>query len=128
MTSKICVSIAETDASLIKKKADKAFELGADYVEIRFDFVRPEMLRAAIDSVKAIKGKAVFTIRSKKEGGKFAGSEEQRLFWLRRLAEQRPMLIDIELETIKENDDLADFIDQQKTPLLVSWHSRLLQC
>lgn len=122
MAAKICVSIAENDVSLIKKQADKAFELGADYVEIRFDFIKPEEIPIAIESVKNIKSKAVFTLRSNAEGGKFSGSEEQRLFWLRKLVEQRPMLIDIELETIKENDDLADFIDHQRTSTLVSWH------
>ncbi len=122
MAAKICVSIAEKDTSSIRKQVDKAFELGADYVEIRFDFVMPEELAAAIESIEDIKGKVVFTMRSKAEGGKFVGSEEQRLFWLHKLIEQRPMLVDIELETIKGNDDLADFIDQQKTSILVSWH------
>ncbi len=122
MAAKICVSIAEKDTSSIRKQVDKAFELGADYVEIRFDFVMPEELAAAIESIEDIKGKAVFTLRSKAEGGKFVGSEEQRLFWLHKLIEKRPMLVDIELETIKGNDDLADFIDQQKTSILVSWH------
>jgi 3-dehydroquinate dehydratase I len=30
------------------------------------------------------------------------------------------MLLDVELDTIKENDELADFLE--KTPILVSWH------
>ena len=126
MPAKICVSIAESNVSLIKKQAEKAFELEADYVEIRFDYVKIDELPMAINSVKDIKDKAIFTLRSKAEGGKFDGTEEQRLFWLRRLAQQRPLLVDIELETIKENDDLADFIEQQKSPVLISWHDFVL--
>jgi 3-dehydroquinate dehydratase I len=122
LATKICVSIAETNSSSIRKQTDKAFELGADYVEVRFDFIKPDELSTAIESTKDIKDKSVFTLRSKAEGGKFAGNEEQRLFWLRNLIEQRPMLVDIELETIKRDDNLADFIDQQNTPILVSWH------
>ncbi len=122
MAPKICVSIAPEDIQSISKKADRAFELGADYVEIRFDFLKPEQLQPAIDAAKGIKGRAVFTLRSKDQGGKFGGSEPDRVKWLRRLAEQRPMLLDVELHTLRENDVLADFLESQKTPVLVSWH------
>jgi 3-dehydroquinate dehydratase-1 len=104
------------------KQADRAFELGADYVEVRFDFLKPDQLQAAINSVKGIKSKAVFTLRSKAQGGRFDGSEYDRLVWLRKLLEQKPMLVDIELDSIRENDELADFLDEQKAPILVSWH------
>lgn len=119
---KICVSIAPEDVQSISKLAEQAFELGADYVETRFDFLKPEQLQPAIDAAKSIKGRAVFTLRSKDQGGKFAGSEPDRVKWLRKLAEQRPMLLDVELYTLQKNDDLADFLESQKTPVLVSWH------
>lgn len=121
LASKICVSIATTgDVSLLKEQADRAFSLGADFAEIRFDFVSPNRMQAAIDAVRGIRSKAVFTLRSKDQGGKFAGSEQERIEWLKKLAEQKPMLLDVELDTIKENDELADFLE--KTPILVSWH------
>ncbi len=52
----------------------------------------------------------------------FSGSEESRLHWLHRLVEQEPMLVDVELDTLKKNDELADFLEGKKSPLLVSWH------
>jgi 3-dehydroquinate dehydratase-1 len=122
LVAKICVSIALEDIQSITKQADRAFELGADYVEIRFDFLRPEQLQAAINSAKGIKNRAVFTLRSKDQGGKFVGSEQDRVKWLYRLAEQKPMLLDVELDTLQQNDELADFLERQKTPVLVSWH------
>jgi len=121
LAGKICVSIATTgDVSLLKEQADRAFSLGADFAEIRFDFVSSNRMQAAIDAVKGIRSKAVFTLRSKDQGGKFAGSEQERIEWLKKLAQQKPMLLDVELDTIKENDELADFLE--KTPILVSWH------
>jgi 3-dehydroquinate dehydratase-1 len=121
LAGKICVSIATTgDVSLLKEQADRAFSLGADFAEIRFDFVSPNRMQAAIDAVRGIRSKAVFTLRSKDQGGKFAGSEQERIAWLKKLAEQKPLLLDVELETIKENGELADFLE--KTPILVSWH------
>lgn len=116
------MSIALEDIQSITKQADRAFELGTDYVEIRFDFLRPEQLQAAIDSAKGIKSRAVFTLRSKDQGGKFVGSEQDRVKWLYKLAEQKPMLLDVELDTLQQNDELADFLERQKTPVLVSWH------
>ena len=121
LAGKICVSIATTgDISLLKEQADRAFSLGADFAEIRFDFVSSNRMQAAIDAVKGIRSKAVFTLRSKDQGGKFTGSEQERIEWLKKLAQQKPMLLDVELDTIKENDELADFLE--KTPILVSWH------
>jgi len=122
LAAKICVSIAPEDVQSIVKQADLAFELGADYVEIRFDFLKPEQLQSAIDAARNIKSKAVFTLRSTDQGGKFVGSELQRVHWLHKLAEQKPMLLDVELHTLQENDELADFLERQKTPVLVSWH------
>ena len=122
MAAKICVSLAPEDTSSIPKQANLAFGLGADYVEIRFDFLKLELLQEAIDAARGIKGKAVFTLRSISQGGKFIGSEQDRIKWLYKLAEQSSMLLDVELQTLQENDELADFLESQKTPLLVSWH------
>jgi len=122
LVTKICVSIAPEDIQSIGKQAAQAFKLGADYVEIRFDFLKPEQLQSAIDAAKGIKGRAVFTIRSKEQGGKFSGSEQDRIKWLHKLAEQKPMLLDVELHTLQDHDQLTDFLESQKAPLLVSWH------
>ncbi|MEP0824833.1 MAG: type I 3-dehydroquinate dehydratase [Nitrososphaera sp.] len=122
MRPKICVSIAPDSTNSIQEQSSRAFELGADYVEIRFDFLEPEQLQAAIDVASGIKSKAVFTLRSADQGGKFSGSEQDRIKWLYRLAEQRPMLLDVELLTIQKNDELADYLENQKASLLVSWH------
>jgi 3-dehydroquinate dehydratase I len=122
LAPRICVSIGPEDAKSIEKEADRAFQLGADYVEIRFDFLRQDFLPAALDAATSIKDRTVYTLRPKSEGGMFTGSEENRLLWLYRLIEQEPMLIDVEFNTLKKNDELADLLEGKKSPLLVSWH------
>ncbi len=122
MAAKICASIAAETAQLMKDEADKAFSWGADFVEIRFDYLRPEMLTEAIRIARNLKARAVYTLRSKEQGGRFGGSEHERIQWLMKIAEEGPMLADIELDSLKNNDDLADFIENLKTPILVSWH------
>jgi 3-dehydroquinate dehydratase I len=122
LAARICVSIAPEDTKSIRKEAHRAFELGADYVEVRFDFLKPDLLPEALQAARGIKDRTVFTLRSRSEGGMFASTEENRLCWLYRLADQEPMLLDVELDTLKTNDELADFLEKKRSPLLVSWH------
>jgi 3-dehydroquinate dehydratase-1 len=106
----------------MKDRALDAFSRGADFVELRLDFLRPEELGPAVANTGEIKSKAIFTLRSKSQGGKYTGSEQDRLSWIRKIAELRPMLVDVELDTLRQHDELADYFDSQKTPVLVSWH------
>ena len=119
---RVCVSIAPDDAHSLLKNADQAFSLGADYVEIRFDFVNPDLLPEALRAARRVKDRSVFTLRTKTQGGMFARSERDRLQWLHKLAEEEPMLLDIELDTLQKNDDLADYLEDKRNPVLVSWH------
>jgi 3-dehydroquinate dehydratase-1 len=122
LAARICVSIAPQDAKSIIEEARRAFDLRADYVEVRFDFLNPDLLPEALQAARDIKDRTVFTLRSRSEGGMFASTEENRLHWLYRLAEEEPMLLDVELDTIKKNDAFADFLEKKRSPLLVSWH------
>lgn len=119
--AKICVSVATDSIDDMKAQVKKALAL-ADYVEIRFDFFKPEKVMPAVDAVGDDKSRAVFTLRTKEQGGKFSGSEEERSGLLRKLAEAKPMLLDVELDTLKANDNLADYLELASIPVLVSWH------
>jgi len=122
LTSRICASIAPSNPKSVLRLANQAFDLGADYVEIRLDFLDIELLSSALQAVQNIKSRSVLTLRSVSEGGMFKGSEQTRLHWLYTLIEEEPMLVDIELATLQKNDDLADFLEERRTPVLVSWH------
>ena len=118
--AKICASIAAASVDELKAQAEKAFALGADFIEARLDFLPPEQVMSGALAVD--KGRAVFTLRPKEQGGKFAGAEEERIKLLRKLAEMRPMLVDIELSTLQANDNLADYLELASIPTLASWH------
>jgi len=120
---KVCVSIAVDGIDELMAQANKAFGLGADFVEFRFDFFKPDLVMPAAESVDGVKNRAVFTLRSVSQGGKFSGTEEERMRLLRKLAEKRPMLVDVELETLQKNDNLADYLELANIPVLVSWHN-----
>jgi len=79
-------------------------------------------LQEALEIVKGISKRAVFTLRSVKQKGKFIGNNEDRIFWLKQLSLTQPMLLDVELQTLLDDDELVDFFTEQKTRILVSWH------
>lgn len=118
--AKICASLAAENISDLVAQAEKAFDIGADFIEARLDFIAPEQVMDATERID--KNRSVFTLRSKSQGGRFSGSEEERVKLLRKLAEKRPMLLDIELETLQKNDNLADYLELASVPILVSWH------
>ena len=120
--TKICVSITASAPEDLKKQIKRAFSYGADFVEIRFDFLMPADMRESLKIVKSIRNKAVFTLRSVQQNGKFTGTNEERIFWLKQLSLLQPMLLDVELHTLRDNDELVDFFTEQKTRILVSWH------
>jgi 3-dehydroquinate dehydratase I len=120
--SKICVSIAASDLEQLKIQINQAFNFGADYVEIRFDFLNLSDLEEALSIANAVNKKAVYTLRSPEQGGQFKGNTFERITWLEKLSSSKPMLLDVELYTIKCNNNLADYLKENNTSVLISWH------
>ena len=52
----------------------------------------------------------------------FPGEETERLILLKKLALAKPMLLDLEYNSVLKNDEVADFIDENNVRILVSWH------
>lgn len=120
MTYKTCVSIAETTPAKVLSTLKKSL-IKSDYAEIRFDFLTPKDVPRAIQLTKKYHKRCVFTLRPKKEGGRFTGTEKERQSILKLLAEYNPFFIDVEFSATK-NKDLLTYIKKTKTPILVSWH------
>ena len=120
--SKICVSIAAYNLEQLKRQINQAFDYGADYVEIRFDFLNLSDMDQAMSIANTINKKAVYTLRAPDEGGQFKGSISERITWLKKLSASKPMLLDVELYTIKYNTYLADYLKEHNISLLISWH------
>ena len=118
----ICASIPAENPESLRDKINRAFSSGANYVEIRFDFLDLSDMEEALKIAENIREKAIFTLRTPAEGGKFKANINDRIEWLKKLAMAKPMLLDIEYSTIHSNDDLANYCKTQKIPVLLSWH------
>ena len=121
MKYKTCISIAESSPNKIKIKLKAALKK-SDYTEIRLDFLKMEQVPSALEIIKKDLNRIVCTLRPKTEGGKFSGTEKERIDIIKLIAEYNPFLLDIEYNTLKKNKELVKYLKTTKTKLLVSWH------
>ena len=122
MRYKTCASVAEKTPKRLKQTLTKALKK-SDYAEIRFDFLNPNTVPDALQLIRKDLRKCVCTLRPVSEGGKFAGSEKNRISIIKLIAEYNPFLLDIELNTLSKNKNLRRYLKSTGTDVLVSWHS-----
>jgi len=122
MRYKTCASIAEKTPKRLKQTLTKALKK-SDYAEIRFDFLNPNLVPDALQQIKKDLRKCVCTLRPISEGGKFSGSEKNRISIIKLIAEYNPFLLDIEFNTLIKNKNLRRYLKNTGTDILVSWHN-----
>ena len=122
MRYKTCASVAEKTPKRLKQTLTKALKK-SDYAEIRFDFLNPNTVPDALQLIRKDMRKCVCTLRPVSEGGKFAGSEKNRISIMKLIAEYNPFLLDIELNTLTKNKNLRRYLKNTGTGILVSWHN-----
>ena len=122
MTYRTCVSIAEKTPKKLKQTLTKALKK-SEYAEIRFDFLNPNTVPEALHLIRKDLRKCVSTLRPIREGGKFSGSEKNRISIIKLIAEYDPFLLDIEYNTLKKNNNLQRYLKNGGTTTLVSWHN-----
>lgn len=100
----------------------KAIKKGANYVEIRFDHMIYKDIDKALVICSEVRNRAIFTLRSKKEGGFFNGTHKEQVSLLKKMARAKPMLLDIEVSILKKDSEFRRFLKYNKVPILVSSH------
>ena len=121
MTYKTCVTIAEKTPKKLNLILKNALEK-SDYAELRFDFLKPSQVPDALELTKKQLSRCVCTLRPTIEGGKFQGTDKERISILKLIAEYHPFLLDVEFSTLRKNKILHDYIKKTNTEILVSWH------
>ena len=122
MTYKTCVSITEKTPKKLRQTLTKALKK-SDYAEIRFDFLNPNSVPDALHLIRKDLRKCVSTLRPIHEGGKFSGSEKNRISIIKLIAEYDSLLLDIEYDTLRKNKNLQRYLKNTGTNTLVSWHN-----
>ena len=121
MSTKVCVTIAESNPRKIVNEIKKALA-DADYAELRLDFLKPNQIPFCLTRSKKYLKRCICTIRPTTEGGKFQGSEKERISIIKLVSEFEPYLLDIEYNTLRKNQALQRYLESTGTNILVSWH------
>lgn len=110
----ICVSIARGRHRHMIAEHRHLVEQGAKLVELRVDYIRGEVSIKRLIAERP--GPVIITCRREQDGGKFAGTEEQRLLLLRTAIAEGVEYVDLE-------EDIAARIPRYgKTKRIVSFH------
>jgi 3-dehydroquinate dehydratase type I len=120
--SLLCASVGADSLRELTNKASMALSMGSDLVELRIDRLKeddtPREIEAALSDLAR---RAIVTVRSRREGGSYAGGEAERLGLISRLAAMRPAYVDVELATAKANRKWAGSLPRD-VERIVSWH------
>jgi 3-dehydroquinate dehydratase/shikimate dehydrogenase len=114
-TIMICVSIARTRHKMMIAEYRAATEQGAELAELRLDYLRrdPDLKR-----LLEVRGcPVVITCRRPQDGGRFSGSEEQRLLLIRTAIAAAVDYVDLETDIAKKVPRFG------KTKRIISYHN-----
>ena len=121
VSGKLCTAIVAKDPDAMIRSAEQAFGEETDIVEFRLDYLTrieedlPERLSGFSD-------RCIITIRTKSQGGAFAGPEEERLRLLEGFSRIRPLYLDIELDVAKANPGTAKVLLKNCKNVIFSFH------
>ncbi len=121
MANKTCVSIGVFSVAKLVSEMKRALRK-SDYAELRLDFLNPSQIPDCLNLVKPYLRRCICTLRPKSEGGKFPGTEKERIAILKLIAEYDPHLLDVEYNTLRKNKGLYQYLKRSGTNILVSWH------
>lgn len=122
LVPQICTSVSADSLRELARKGSLAFSLGSDLVEFRIDMLARRSPHGELErELSLFAERAIFTVRTKKEGGGFRGNEAQRLDLISRLADLRPAYLDVELSTAKANEKWRKSLPDD-VKRIVSWH------
>jgi 3-dehydroquinate dehydratase type I len=117
----ICVSLSPASNEEALARMREAFTL-VDIVELRIDGIKDVDLDQLLSSRRK---KVIVTNRSRREGGKFRGGENERIALLKQAARLGAEYVDVELNTsplLRKEIRLVIDGTLGRTRLILSWH------
>jgi 3-dehydroquinate dehydratase-1 len=123
MRPKICVPLMERDISRVVRSLRLLERYDPDFIEIRFDWMRPSSSLSEIRA--ATECPLIATNRSKAEGGLFHGTEGARLLTLMQAAREEFDYVDVELR-MKDARKAVRQVKRCGAKVIVSYHSKKL--
>ena len=118
---KLCVSLYGETLDELSKKILKAISKGVELIEVRLDYLRKIDEREISHILGPFSDKLILTLRPAEEGGKYTGSNEERLKILTEVTEElSPKYVDVELRSADKS--LTNSLRIKNSQVIVSWH------
>lgn len=115
----ICIPIIANCMEDALKDIEEASKI-ADIIELRFDYIKnPDVKQLLKRCTKPV----IVTNRPLREGGRFEGSDEDRVSFLKAAIELQASYIDIEHDSIQYLRDAVRHIPASKTKYIISYHN-----
>ena len=123
----LAVPITAADTASARRQIQSAIHARADVLEFRLDFMdRADWASLLAETTLPV----IVTVRPKDQGGRFIGSEDQRLELLARVVAARPAFIDFEWSHFAASARVrqlvssltSDSLDSDKPALILSHH------
>lgn len=118
MNIRICTPVTGESLEKFLNNLKKIQEI-SDFVELRVDHIQNIKVDDLEKIKNATKAQAIFTCRSKGEGGKFIQEEKSRIEILQKAFDLGFDYVDVELSTMKAHE----FKRNTKTKLIISYHN-----
>ena len=125
MIKMICVSIANSNIEDMFKNSKKAIGLGANYIEIRVDYLENLSLKSlnGLAKIISLPVPIILTCRKKDEGGKASLDENSRLEILDALINFKPSYLDLEYNMDKNIlNSLIKKCHENGVKVILSYH------
>jgi len=116
---KICIPVIGRNLEEFLENLNKIQKI-CDCVELRVDYIKNLKIKDIEVIKNEVKKEAIFTCRKKDEGGKFAGSEKERLEILEKALELDFDYVDIELSSINQINLSAK---NKEAKIICSYHN-----
>ena len=119
----LTVPITASSISVAAEDIRRATAAGCDMLELRLDYLtRPSVdeLAELVKLAKQTQKPVIVTCRPSREGGLFAGPEQERLALIKQALTAGPDYVDLELASL-ENINLDEFLPRS-TKLIISKH------
>jgi len=115
-------TVLEEDVELTVESAKKAFENGADCIELRIDKLRDNSMIKEI--IEKIKGPKLLVCRPKVWDGFFEGTEEERVERLLIAIEDGADAVDVELNTPPDlREKVIEKAKEKRIPVLIAYEN-----
>ncbi|MDE1762247.1 MAG: type I 3-dehydroquinate dehydratase [Candidatus Micrarchaeota archaeon] len=120
---KLCLTLKPASERQLDRAIGDALLKKPDFIELRMDGMPIREIPKAVQRVHRVMGRTILTLRSKEEGGDYAGSDSERKEIIESLLAEKFKLLDVEWSFYSRNKKFVGELRDAKIPIIASYHN-----